>query len=479
MITRWFVGCSLVLGLMVTGCGSDSSTAGGGGTGGSGGAGGGGGAFVPPEFGSWVKYEPEGATCSNGDPYAFYVEFSETSDNIVMYFMGGGGCWDYDSCVGGGARGAANPDGLPDDYANVHLTFELGDSELAINVNQVYPLLNNDPEVSPMADWNKVFVPYCTGDVYSGSITNTYQDPDGIEPDAVFAHVGHTNVVKMTEMLNDMFGAAPEKKLFVGGCSAGGAGAIVNYYFLRTGIDGVQQGYLLNDSGPIYPSTAPTSRSRFLHDEVRSVWDADSLIAKAPQSEALTADFGALSRVLSEEFPNDRLAATFFRLDYNFSLYSYERFWTLDQDEMLVEHEGDGLGLDEHVSADRTGIHTAWWDDAALLRAQYDAPGRDNLGYFVPYWRQTNDSHCVTIPGLEENPPLILLDNFAELAWDGTEIDTDDGEMTIHDFTVHLLSDEPLKSYFEEQGEGPFRFCAPGVDFDAVACEAAVNPPMP
>ncbi|MBW2381723.1 MAG: hypothetical protein JRG70_19670, partial [Deltaproteobacteria bacterium] len=415
------------------------------------------------------------------DPYAFYVEFSETSDNIVMYFMGGGGCWDYDSCVGGGARGAANPGGLPDDYANVHLTFPLGDTELAINVNQVYPLLNNDPEVSPMADWNKVFVPYCTGDVYSGSITNTYQDPDGIEPDEVFAHVGHTNVVKMTEMLNDMFGAAPEKKLFVGGCSAGGAGAIVNYYFLRTGIDGVQQGYLLNDSGPIYPSTAPTSRSRFLHDEVRSVWDADSLIAKAPQSEALTADFGALSRVLSEEFPNDRLAATFFRLDYNFSLYSYERFWTLDQDKVLVEFEGDGLGLDEDVSADRTGIHTAWWDDAALLRAQYDAPGRDNLGYFIPYWRQTNDSHCVTIPGLEENPPLVLLDNFAELAWDGTEIDTDDGEMTIHDYAVHLLSDEPLKSYFEpdEASEGPYRFCTPSVDFDEAKCEAAVNPPAP
>ncbi len=461
MITRWFVGCSLVLGLVAAGCGSDSSGA----------------AFVPPEFGSWVKYEPEGATCSDGSPYAFYVEFSETSDNIVVYFMGGGGCWDYDSCVGGGARGAANPNGLPDDYANAHANFELGDAVLPINVNQVYPLLNNDPEVSPMADWNKVFVPYCTGDVYSGSITNTYEDPDGIEPDEVFAHVGHTNVVAMTEMLNGMFGEVP--KLFVGGCSAGGAGAIVNYYFLRTGIDGVQQGYLLNDSGPIYPNQAPTSRSRFLHDEVRSVWDADSLIAKAPQSEALADDFGALSRVLSEVFPNDRLAATFFRLDYNFSLYSYERFWTLDEDKMLVEHLGDGLGLDENVSTDRTGIHTAWWDDIALLRAQYDAPGRDNLGYFIPYWRQTNSSHCVTIPGLEENPPRILLGNFAERAWDGTEIDTDDGEMTIHDFTVHLLSDDLLKSYFEEEGEGPFVPCAPGDDFDEGDCELAVNPPAP
>ena len=457
MISRWFLGCGLVFGLIATGCSSDSDTRP---------------EFEPPEYGTWVKFEPEGTTCSDGSPYAFYVEFSETSDNVVVYFMGGGGCWDYDSCVGGGARGAANPNGLPDDYANVHIRFELGDTELPINVNQVYPLLNDDPEVSPMADWNKVFVPYCTGDVYAGSITNTYEDPDGVEADAVFAHVGHTNVVKMTEMLDEMFTTVP--KLFVGGCSAGGAGAIVNYYFLRTGITGVERGYLLNDSGPIFPSTAPTSRSFRLHEEVRDVWDADSLIAKSPAPDTLSDDFGALSQVLSDEFPNDRLAATYFRLDYNFSLYSYERFWTLEEGK-LVEFDGDGVGLDEDVAEDRTGIHTAWWDDTALLRAQYDAEGRDNLGYFIPFWRQTNDSHCVTIPGLEENPPLELLDRLAELAWDGTEIETSDGEMNVHDYAVHLLSDEPLKSYFEEEGEGPYRFCAPGPDFDATQCETAVG----
>ena len=73
----------------------------------------------------------------------------------------------------------------------------------------------------------------------------------------------------------------------------------------------------------------------------------------------------------------------------------------------------------------------------------------------------------------------MLLDNFAELAWDGTEIDTDDGEMTIHDYAVHLLSDEPLKSYFEEEGEGPYVPCTPGADYNAMGCEAAVNPPAP
>ncbi len=77
--------------MIAAGCGSDSSSSG----------------FEPPEFGAWVKYEPEGATCSNGSQYAFYVDFSETSDNVIVFFMGGGGCWDYESCVGGGARGAA------------------------------------------------------------------------------------------------------------------------------------------------------------------------------------------------------------------------------------------------------------------------------------------------------------------------------------------------------------------------------------
>ncbi|MEO0813255.1 MAG: pectin acetylesterase-family hydrolase, partial [Myxococcota bacterium] len=135
-------------------------------------------AFVPPQFGEWVKYEPEGATCSDGSPWSFYVEFSPNSENVIVYFMGGGGCWDYESCVGGSARGATNLNRpLPDDYANNHTRFAVGASELSVSVNQVYPLLNRDPSVTPMADWNKVFVPYCTGDTYAGATSTTYDDP--------------------------------------------------------------------------------------------------------------------------------------------------------------------------------------------------------------------------------------------------------------------------------------------------------------
>ena len=86
----------------------------------------------------------------------------------------------------------------------------------------------------------------------------------------------------------------------------------------------------------------------------------------------------------------------------------------------------------------------------------------------------------MTIPGLEEfslGEALNLFQNdFATLAWAGTEIGED---MNLRDYVEHLLNDdEPLESFFEEEPEGRYRACTPA-EFDAVACEAAVNPPAP
>lgn len=472
MSARLLLGLGLVLALMAAGCGSDSDSAGG--SGGSGGtAGSGGSGFIPSEYGTWLKFEPEGATCSDGSPYKFWVEFSETSDNVIIFFQGGGACWDYESCSGAsGIRGAANPNGLRDDYADAHAEV----AGLTINANQIYPLLNGDPDVSPMADWNKVFVPYCTGDVYSGTRTEIYPSPNEGEADLEFRHVGHLNILKMTEMLDEMFSDVP--KLFVGGCSAGGVGALVNYYFLRTGITGVQKGYLLDDSGPAFPSQEPTSRSLPLYDTIRPSWGVDEVIDMAPQSDVLAADFGQLSGILADEFPDDRMAATFFRMDYNFSLYSYERFYTrgnADAVDPILPFMGAGLGLDQDVSLDRAAVHQLFWDDIPLFVSLADS--KDNFGYYIPFYRTTNDSHCVTVPGFEDVSLLEALDlfqnDFGTLAWLGSEI----GDMNLRDYVDHLLDDEqPLESHFEEEGEGPYVPCTPGPDFDADACEAAVNP---
>jgi hypothetical protein len=433
------------------------------------------GGYVPEAYGRWIKFEPPGARCADGSQYKYFVNFVETSTNVVLYFEGGGACWDYASCTGTGIRTAANRDGIPDNHATAYLS--VGGIDLPADV--VYPLLNADERVSPMARWNKVFVPYCTGDVYSGNTVTTYTPPDGGAP-VQFHHEGHTNVMAMIDQLRGILPSID--RMFVSGCSAGGTGSLVSYYFLRTGL-APQRGYLLDDSGPLFPTTSTLTQawSRPLHDRVRQSWNVDPLLAQVPQSQRLLADFGSLPAVLSELFPNDRLAHTHFRLDYNYSLYSYERFWQTGKGRDIVpfgDQQGlGGLGLDENDPRARTAVYSMWRDDTEAMRSQFGR--RPNLGYFMPFWRRTNDSHCVTIPGLEEFPQdqvfNIFISDFPRLAWAGTDLAASSGTINLRGYVDQLLSDgAPMGRYFEATGEGAFLACYPeDAVYDAGMCAAA------
>ena len=69
-----------------------------------------------------------------------------------------------------------------------------------------------------MKDYNFVFLPYCTGDVFGGNQVATYSDPKGSGDSIVFHHVGHPNMMAVTKWLGDQFYRVP--KLFVTGISA-------------------------------------------------------------------------------------------------------------------------------------------------------------------------------------------------------------------------------------------------------------------
>ena len=429
--------------------------------------------FVPPSFGQWERYEPPGAVCADGSQYKYFVNFSDTSQNLVVFFQGGGACWDYKGCTGDGIRAPVNLNGIPDDYAVRHAAFD----GLQFGVDLVYPLLSNRADVNPMADWNKVFVPYCTGDVYSGDATVVYEDPEGQAPSVTFNHSGHQNVVAMIDELGTMF--EDVQQMMVGGCSAGGAGALNNYYFFREALS-PSTSYLLNDSAPLFPDQASTSRSLLLHNRVREAWNGSALLDKLPQAASIQTDFGNLSSVLAAEFPDDRLATVFFRLDYNYSLYSYERFYEVEEGMISVFGDGEGLGglgLDETIAEDRAAVYQLFAEDTALLRNQFD--GIPNLGYFIPYYRRTNSSHCLTIPGVEEfsedEVAALLFSDLPRLVWAGTELDTETGEtVNLLGYLEHLLDDEaPLMSYFETMPEGPFVACTPEA-YDQTACQQAV-----
>ncbi len=422
-------------------------------------------------------YEPPDAKCADGSPYRFFVNFSDQSNNVVIFFEGGGACWDYASCSADGARSAANRSGISETHATVYTSV----SNLPISISDVYPIFRADEDVTPTYNWNKVFVPYCTGDVYTGSVDVMYSSADSTKPDLPFSHRGRDNVLAMLDMLEPM--VTNISKLLVGGCSAGGVGATFNYDAIRSRLN-PRFGYLLNDSGPIFPSQESTSRSHLLYARARKAWQLDQTLAQDPNGDEVMADFGAINTVLAERYPDDRLAITYFQLDYNFSLYSYERFYTRDEDDLIITlNDGSGLfgvGLDEFDPKDRTATYQLWADDTSLLRAQYDS--LDNLGYYMPFYRTTSDSHCLILTGFEEVEPSELpqqyFGNFPSLAWMGTELDSGTETINVKDYLSLLLDNtSPLQSFFEDEAEGQYRSCVPQPEYyDEALCAEASQP---
>ena len=269
----------------------------------------------------------------------------------------GGACWDYASCSGQSPLSAAHLDGVPDDLMTPN-----GSSA------NISPLIRRDTG-APTSDFNLVYVPYCTGDVHTGNNVITYEDPEGIGAPITFQHAGHANVLAISEYLAEQFPAID--RLFITGCSAGGAGSLINYYFLRSKL-APARGYLMNDSGPIFPSSG---KSAPLHAEIRQSWNVDSIFAELPAEYPITDDFGVLNTHLADMFPEDRLSTIFFQRDYNYSRYSYERFYP------EANSKDDIMGY--------------WASDTKLLIGLYNE--RPNLGFYLPYWRAFNDSHCVSI----------------------------------------------------------------------------------
>lgn len=350
---------------------------------------------VRDAYEQWIKIEPPGAVCGNNSQYKVWANFSAKSDNLIVVLEPGGACWDYDSCTGkSGIRGAANVNGLSDDHWE--------------RAQFISPFLNRFVETNVTRDWNYLYVPYCTGDVHTGNAVANYTDETS-GATVTFHHEGHSAMEKVTQWIDETFTHIP--KLLVTGCSAGGVGALVNYHFMRNGIRAVKKGYVLDDSGPVFPSTGFSSR---LHTKIRAAWNVDSIGAALPPGFTFE-DMGSINTAIADEFPDDRIATTYFRRDFNFSLYSYERFYDFPPKEEMLE---------------------MWDADTQLLVEQYDT--RENLNYFIPYWRNINDSHCTTL-----------------FSFAGSDIEAQGA--TLEQWIADLLDDKPLESYIEAPvpGEDP------------------------
>ncbi|WP_434389799.1 pectin acetylesterase-family hydrolase [Melittangium boletus] len=316
---------------------------------------------------TWEKTTLPGTKCGNGSQYKFFVHRSTTgSQNLLFFFEGGGACWDYDTCSGrAGVIGAANPNGIADDYMQ------------QFTAKYVSPIVNGADPGLPFRsrtdiatkDWNIVYMPYCTGDVHVGNNTAVYPDQTGQQPPLTWSHSGYNNSIAAINYAKQQFPRV--QKLLVTGYSAGGTATSASYYFVRRAINPAR-GYFLNDSGPIYMAGV-NDLSRPLHNKIRQSWNLDSVFSQFPASFDRN-NMGTMNRMVALEFPNDQLAYTGYSRDYNYSRFSYERFMTPnDKESVLANWKVD---QDKFVNELK----------------QYN-----NFSYFIPHERQINASHCSTI----------------------------------------------------------------------------------
>jgi hypothetical protein len=165
------------------------------------------------------------ATCS-GFPgtdagFKFWTR-KGSSKSLVVYFEGGGACWDNLTCTFPDVAGA--PADLPQFFAS--------QIPPGWNPSTLGGIFRTDRAANPVRDWNMVYVPNCTGDLHMGSATKQYasvgNDAIGLRPHRKFTiqHRGFDNFMVVLDWIRR--NADVPDKVLVTGDSAGGYGATVN-----------------------------------------------------------------------------------------------------------------------------------------------------------------------------------------------------------------------------------------------------------
>ncbi len=167
---------------------------------------------------------PHRAQCSGfpgTDPSFRFWARKGNSKNLVIYFEGGGACWDNLTCT----FPVAN---LPPQVPQFFVPQVPPNTDPA----SLGGLFRADRTENPVADWDMVYIPYCTGDLHSGSATRQYTSVGnaalGLPPGAplTIEHRGFDNFMVVLEWARRNFDKP--KNVLVTGVSAGGYGATSN-----------------------------------------------------------------------------------------------------------------------------------------------------------------------------------------------------------------------------------------------------------
>lgn len=165
------------------------------------------------QVGDWTWKTLEGMACRDGSPTGYAIRTAPATAtqkarrSVLFWLEGGGACFDWTSCYATPVRKG------PAEFAEAIAS--KGDKGIF-----------SDRASNPFAEWNVVYVPYCTGDVHAGNNPNGQVDR---HPRQRF--VGRNNI---DLVLDDLEAFVPRMRRFVlAGHSAGGYGTLMNWQHVQ------------------------------------------------------------------------------------------------------------------------------------------------------------------------------------------------------------------------------------------------------
>jgi hypothetical protein len=235
----------------------------------------------------WNWVQVAGAVCRDGSPAGYF--WRRGSDPNLMIFMNGGGaCSDPFFC-------GLNPVNVNQDLPTQSLIDATGNVLLGPDGSPQFPHeegIFKRQANNPVGNWNMIYVPYCTGDVFAGSRPDG--TIEGVEGKQQF--VGYKNV----GLFLDSFGPsyANTTKVLLTGSSAGGFGTLLNYdrvqeFFNK--LPGKARVYGVTDSGIPFQDQylAPCLQKRW-----REAWNLNAMMPAGCTGCTSQADGGGLAKGL-------------------------------------------------------------------------------------------------------------------------------------------------------------------------------------
>jgi len=234
--------------------------------------------------GSWQWVDVEGTQCMDGSQTGVWVRYSTSGNkDFGTYLYGGGACFNTLTCN----TATTNP--KPGNPGTAGIFDVRSDN--------------------PLADYNWMAVPYCSGDVHGGNA----ESPSSFAKHREFR--GAVNLKLMMARASATFQDVGTQ--FITGESAGGFGALTSYVTLRSFFPAAR-GVLMDDSGPILDDTAIPP---CLQEKWRQLWNLnDGLPSDCPCNN----DEGNLVTAWSyghEKFPNDSFSLISSVADSTISLF--------------------------------------------------------------------------------------------------------------------------------------------------------------